>query len=389
MKFWKWLLLVFIVSSNYFNLRIFVNLQNYDLSIIINALLILYGFMHYKKGTFINTQNYNWFFWLMTVSMILSCISVVIFHEQRILDSIMVYRSQIFLLYLPLLFYIQPPICEIRKAVIIYTTTFIILLYISLAIPSIFNKMNFENSLETTDLPFLVKSNGLLWNMMFFFLLPESFKKITKYNLILIMLFLLTVILIQNRQTIIYISIITLYTIFKIKSKIYIKWIILLGCVIIIARTSYIFDFLINETKQDTQIDGGRAISLPYFIYDHNPNIIVDFIGNGMDSKKSAYGRYLTELGKNYAIWSGDLGIVGVWSIYGLLPVFAIGLLVVKILKQRKNMPYFVTYIASSLFLCPFLLSITESNFLWWALLMYFYAYFETCNKRGIKSIFL
>jgi hypothetical protein len=122
-----------------------------------------------------------------------------------------------------------------------------------------------------------------------------------------------------------------------------------------------------------------------YFLFDHNPNLFCDIFGNGMDTKNSAYGQQLTFLGKNFAIWAGDLGVIGIWSVYGIIPVIVIYILSIKILIH-KYMPLFVKFMASASFLMPGLMSLHRvHSILWWVFMLYFYAYFDSCYKRGLR----
>lgn len=374
------------LGSHFWNLKIFHSISDHDSLVILNLLMYAYGYFKFKKRNFINIKQYSWFYKIGFAAMLLSAISVIVFHGQRTIDTIFVYRAQFPLLLFPLLFRIQPSIDEIKKSITLATIVYIGLLYVSLVAPLLFvDSVPEESSSIDFGYTFLARGNGMLWLYFFCFLMSDLSFKYTKKQIVMLCLFIITVIVIQNRQTIIYVfCILTFFSFTKTKYK-SIKVFLFIFLGIAILYNLDIITSLYLETIENTKAEGGRAISLPYFLFDHNDNFIIDIIGNGMDSKKSAYGQYLTDLGKNYSIWSGDLGIVGIWSIYGVLPVAAILWLTIMVIKKRKHMPMYVVYIASATFLCPYLISFVGTNIYWWVFLLYFYAYYDTLHKRNLQ----
>lgn len=381
-----YLFVILILGSHFWNLKFFRSVSDHDSLVILNLLIYAYGYFKFKKRNFINSKHYSWFYKIGFVAMLLSAISVIVFHEQRTIDTIFVYRAQFPLLFFPLLFRIQPSIDEIKKSITLATIVYIILLYVSLVVPLLFvDSVPEDSSNVDFGYAFLARGNGMLWLYLFCFLLTDMSSKYTKKHIAILCIFIVTVIVIQNRQTIIYVfCILTIFSFTKTKNK-SIKVFLLIFLVIAVLYNFDIITSLYLETLENTKVEAGRAISLPYFLFEHNDNIIIDIIGNGMDSKKSAYGQYLTDLGQNHSIWAGDLGIVGIWSIYGILPVVAILYLTVMILKSKKYMPQYVVFIAYATFLCPYLISFSGTDMYWWSFLLYFYAFHDTLYKRKMK----
>lgn len=378
-----YLFVLLMINAHFWNLKMFRTFSNYDTIIVLNFLMYAYGYFAYKKRSFIDSKQYSWFYIIAFLAMAISAISVVVFHNQRAIDTVFVYRAQIPLLLMPLLLRIQPSIESVKKAITWATVVYIFLLFVSLVLPLLF--VGFapeESSSEIFGYAFLARGNGMLWLYLFCFLLDDLSNKFSKKQLVMLCIFMVTVIVAQNRQTIIYVfCILVIFSFNKAKHRTT-KVFLILFFVMAVLYNFDIINSLYLETLNDTKIEAGRAVSLPYFLFEHNENFIIDIIGNGMDSKKSAYGQYMTDLGKDSAIWAGDLGIVGVWSVYGILPVVAILLLTVKVLKAHKYMPRYVIYIALATFLCPYLLSFTGANVYWWAFLLYFYAYYNTRHKK-------
>lgn len=383
MKLKVWLFILLIINANFWNLKFFSFLTDYDTLVILNMIMLIYGYYHYKRKNFIDAKKYSWFYKMIFAAMILSAMSIVVFHDQKLIDTIFVYRAQLPLLFMPLLFRIQPSIEDIKKAITWATIAFIIFSYLSLITPQLFASAVPDSSSERDfGYNFLAMGNGMLWLYLFCFLISNLSDKYTRKQFILLGVFIVTVIVAQNRQTIIYVFCIILFFFFSKSRHKSVKVILIAFFITAILYNFNIITSLYLETLDNTHLEAGRAVSLPYFLFEHNQNFIIDIIGNGMDSKKSAYGQYLTELGKNYAIWAGDIGIVGIWSIYGILPVVAILLLSIKVFKARKYMPQYVIYIAAATFLCPYLLSLAGKNVYWWAFLLYFYAYYDTLRKK-------
>ena len=378
-----YLFILLMINAHFWNLKMFSSFSNHDTIVILNILMYAYGYFKYKRSYHIDSKQYSWFYKIAFFAMVLSAISVVVFHDQKTIDTIFVYRAQIPLLLMPLLFRIQPSIEDIKKAISWATVVYIVFFFVSLALPMLFAvSAPEESSGEDFGYAFLARGNGMLWLYLFCFLLDDLSYQFSRKHLVMLCIFIFTVIVAQNRQTIIYVfAILLIFSMSKTKRK-SIKLFLMSFLVAAVLYNSNILTSLYLETIDNTKADYGRAVSLPYFLYEHNENSIIDIIGNGMDSKKSAYGQYLTDLGKNYCIWTGDLGIVGIWSIYGILPVVAIVLLTVKVLKSHKYMPKSIVYIAMATFLCPYLISFAGGNLYWWAFLLYMYAYYDTLHRK-------
>lgn len=131
------------------------------------------------------------------------------------------------------------------------------------------------------------------------------------------------------RQFIIVILLIYFYHFYG-KSKWYIK--LTVTSVIIILGT-ILFNqenLMIDGLKQSTHNDFGSGIeyirlrSALYFINDFSPNILNQFFGNGATIKNASnYGNFVNSLSIEKGYYLDDLGIIGFYTLFGILAVIA------------------------------------------------------------------
>lgn len=385
-----YLFIVLMFASHFWNLKIFKFFINYDVSLISLLVLLVFGGIMYKPRHFIDIKNYSWFCKYLFGGIFISIFMVVMFHEQSLLQTLPVYRCFMPYLFIPMLFRLQPSVSELKKVIMWNCIIGIILTYISMRYYSLFivdyaslemAKQNIADK-GSTDIISVAATNGFLGNILIFLALSDMIKKVSKTNVFIVMFCYSTCVYGQNRQSMIMVSIILIFSLYKMKGAQFNKLLIIICLGIIITTTSDIWYYLYNETIMDTNTEEyGRMRSIIYFTTEHNNDILCYLFGNGMDSRHSVYGQYIQFLGKEFSIWAGDLGIVGIWSIYGVLPLVAIVTLSIKAIMHKAT-PYFVKFMGAATFLSPFLMSISGGFVYWWAFLLYFYAYYDTLHQK-------
>lgn len=396
MKKWVYIFTILILSTNFWNLAFFTPISNSEFGkVILPLLLFIWGILYYPKKKNIYVTPYFTKIYILYSGLLFSVTSVILFHGQQPLQSILVYRNLVPILFFVVIFYIQPSIKGIKKAIyyaVLISYAFIIL---SLFIPSLFDvdlnalvekAANIKES-KSTDFLFVARGTGTISNIVLCWSLSNCVNKITRNDIIIILICYGMLILFQNRQNLIFATIIILYTLWKIRQAYATKWIIILALISIIILSFDIWNSLYYETiSQMNNANYARNRSLPYFLFKHNPNFYCDIFGNGIDTKHSQYGQYLLYIGTYLNIWSTDLGLVGTWSVYGIIPIIFVYSLSIKILKH-KTMPLFVKYMASASFLMPMLLGFSSSSpIYWWVFLYYFYAYYNSLSKKNINE---
>ena len=82
----------------------------------------------------------------------------------------------------------------------------------------------------------------------------------------------------------------------------------------------------IIESQKDNVSDGSqniRVMASEYFIADFSPNLVSRILGNGFPNLTSNYGKYVTMLEDNYGYYLTDVGVVGMYAMFGIIPLMA------------------------------------------------------------------
>jgi hypothetical protein len=138
----------------------------------------------------------------------------------------------------------------------------------------------------------------------------------------------------ENRSTLFPATILTLYSFTKIKSRY--KPIILTVLAIVIAivafQTIETWENLILETQENIDDDDeNRNKALLYFTTIGQPSWITYLLGNGMIS--THVSNYTTMLMEN-GIFYSDVGFIGYWYNFGIIPIIAMMVMFIKIFKS-------------------------------------------------------
>ena len=182
-----------------------------------------------------------------------------------------------------------------------------------------------------------------------------------------------------------------LYSLFKFKSE-YKTFIILALTVIlagVIILTSDIWISLINNTQSNlNETDYNRWKSLAYYIYDYSQNWFSYIFGNGFPSGGNSPLGNLMWSNFIKGIFASDLGMIGMWVDYGIIPLIAIYSILISILRHS----YFPVYLK---FICLHVLFVPTIFHFWanpgitfFVLIIYFHAYYNELNKNKYDSNF-
>jgi len=82
----------------------------------------------------------------------------------------------------------------------------------------------------------------------------------------------------------------------------------------------------IIESQKENVADGGENIRVQgstYFLTDFSPTTVSRIFGNGFPNLNSKYGQYVSMLEDNYGYYLTDVGVVGMYAMFGVLPLIA------------------------------------------------------------------
>jgi len=101
---------------------------------------------------------------------------------------------------------------------------------------------------------------------------------------------------------------------------------------------------IIETQQRDMQLgqDYIRVVAAEFFISDFSPNLITRILGNGPPSWGiSSYGIYIRNLADTKEFFLADVGLIGMYAMFGILPVIAYIMIWIKSFTIRLPKEYY------------------------------------------------
>lgn len=98
-----------------------------------------------------------------------------------------------------------------------------------------------------------------------------------------------------------------------------------------------------ERTQDENSSDNVRVLAMEFYGLEYWENWFNVLLGNGCPyGNLNEYGHYISNMEKDYGLYRSDIGIVGVFSLYGLAYIAA---LIALYVKTFKNFKYISTYL--------------------------------------------
>lgn len=233
---------------------------------------------------------------------------------------------------------------------------------------------------------------GHLYAILYLFYLLQSIpERFSKMDWAIVLATLAMFYVYQNRSTLIYLGIILLYFVIKNRSKIGRggrMTVVLSAIVVLLFGFPYIRTIaksLIGETQEQLADDEyARKVAFQYYVFDYNKGSIPRILfGNGQPTNGSEYIVEMQEGHEMGAHWT-DIGFVGDWFLYGMLPIVAILIMAYKVF--RYSFPQYLKYLFASFIIVPTIHSFSGTNYyaFYFSIVMYLVCYNE--NRLSLLS---
>lgn len=123
----------------------------------------------------------------------------------------------------------------------------------------------------------------------------------------------------------------------------------------------------IIDSQKENVADGGENIRVQgstYFLTDFSPTTISRIFGNGFPNLNSKYGQYVSMLEDNYGYYLTDVGVVGMYAMFGILPLVAYLMIFFKgmtmqVPQEFQYLKYYLFYIMATCFTSDSIFSIS------------------------------
>lgn len=326
--------------------------------------------------------------WLILAGVLISFIPAYLYYGQHLYHSLVVYRQFAGYLVLPLLLSVRPSNLELKRAFYLYVFIyFFALLWLTYVKPEWATIREGMDLVNEGDFFHTLPGDQFLLPALIFALDDYRNKKKNRIRYGLLSLFIFLVIFLIQSRTILMASgmvlVFAALTNKSIGSRMASEVILVfLGLAFFALASPYITAMITETTSQLSDPDYNRVKAFMYFTSGVNgwPSFLW---GNGLISGKV---HPLMEQLRNEGIFNSDLGLIGMWNQFGLIPSLTILVFVFSGLSSKRS---FIVR-ANALYILVGALSISYFYILRYSLwlCLYFYLYYsDAAYKERMEKI--
>jgi len=323
----------------------------------------------------------------------LSFFAAYYYHEQSFFGSLIASRFMLYYAILWILLIVRPNEKEIIKAFDTFSVLYVLVFLLNSYAP-------FSVTYEKTDWLIQYKKGLLVSDfvgdedygrmligieLVFLSLSFRVQQLLTRYEnktFIKVLFFYSIIFLVQNRSNLLPATIIFFYGLFMMKTNN--KMLILFFSAIILSVFVYLtfnnWLSLYNESiNQLSDKDYNRIKAYNYFLFEANKSWINGLIGNGFLSLNETN---LMSQQKENGIYNSDVGFIGIWNYYGIIPVILYVYYTVNAFFT-KSIPFYVKAMSFHILIGFYSVSHFISNnsiTLWFLVYIYLFVYYKENN---------
>ncbi len=371
------ILLIILMSCSLFDIRMFQPLFRNDNAIITYMLMLAYFFIRNMGFSFrVGISQKMRPLWWLLAGVLLSFIPAYLFYGQHLYYSVVAYRHFLGYFAFFALLSVQPRREELKMALYAFTVIyFICTLYVSFVNPKfiVFEAKEGLEFIEEGDFVHMLRGIQFL-PLAYIFALDDLRKeKIGFKNSLMAVFVFLVIFMIQNRSILFSCIVLTIFAALANKSArrrlITGSFMLVLLALAIVFMYHYIDRLVVETIDQLSDQDYNRVKAFMYFTSGENGFLSL-LLGNGFISGKV---NPIMENLRLDGIYHSDLGLIGFWHQFGLIPVIVIVTLCVKSISSLHE--FIVRANGLNILLC----ALTISYFhdfglsLWLCLFMFLY----------------
>jgi len=393
-----YILICLVFAVDFWNLTAVVNYLSQDILLFLSWIWILSGiyfFNYSNRKKVLNSLKYNKVLYYIFLGVFISMFSAYAFGRQSFVTTFLAQRTIYTFMFLPAILFVQPTeedIVQALKWISIGTVVVWILVHFNTNLVKMDKESveHFESEKQdlSSKLEFYV--NGIYFVVFYlYYKMNEYIRKFTWKDFIEASLFLVFIILYQNRSMILGVAPIFLYSMYKFRSEskttIIATLSVLLVAVVIL--TSDIWISMITTTQSNlNETDYNRWKSLAYYFNNYSPSWFCYLFGNGFPSGGNSQLGYLMWSNFTKGIYASDLGMIGMWVDYGLIPLFALYNIIISVIRHT----YFPVYLK---FICLHILFVPTIFHFWanpgitfFVIIIYLQALYTEQNNKLIED---
>lgn len=338
-----YLLVLMLLSVNCWNIKPLSFLFTGSRGLFLFLAVLFVGCCAFRKResrSFFNLRN-NTPALLILLGIVLSFIPAKVYYGQTIFASVIAVRRVSYYFTLPVLLLIRPSIQSIKRALVLFSVLFFVMVILCIVLGFDIITLSEEQMIrkETSANGYSAALEGFMFVAMGFVLSLFDFLRCPSLrNTAVPVLCLISLMLYQNRTAIfacLFCGLWMLLALPNTKKLLKIKVASLTAVVAVLCLFGGILRGLVEETIFDlTNSSYNRSLAYVYFLKEAPQGIMSVLLGNGFISSKVS--TIMTELMEE-GIYNSDVGLVGLWNQFGVLPVLTI--LAVIIVPFIRRLP--------------------------------------------------
>ncbi|MDD4972358.1 MAG: hypothetical protein PHT07_23260 [Paludibacter sp.] len=385
-------------AVNFWNLSIVLNVLPPDIILVLSWVWILSGiyFFNYSHRTIaLNSGKYKNTAYYILIGVLISVFSAYAFGRQGIMTTLIAQRTIYTFISLPVMLFVQPEEEDIVKAlkwISIGTVIVWVLVHFKTDLVKLDKQSLEQFEIEKQDLSSKLEFyvNGIYFVVLYLYIkMNEYIKNFSWKVFIEATLLLAFIFLYQNRSMLIGVVPLFIYSLVKFRStsKIYILIVLTVLLIAGVIYTSDIWLALINTTQSNlNETDYNRWKALAYYFYEYSHSWFCYIFGNGFPSGGNSQMGNLMWSNFTKGIFASDLGMIGMWVDYGLIPLIAIYSILAKILKHSYY-PMYLKFIGLHILFVPTIFHFwANPGISFFVIIIYLHAYYSELNRKSIQD---
>lgn len=384
-----YLLFTCLIMGNYWENAYTISLNINDYVLVLGwfwgILGLLLFYKQYKINDLLIIKNISILI-IIFLGVLISTICAVIYHDVPFFDELIAQRKLYNLLYFILFLYIKPSINEIKYTLRILSSITLILFCISIYDPSLFSP---EEILLARNNPSDIGANvpGLIFVVLYLYIAISDLikKKLSKIAIIEISIYIVLLILYQNRSILIGVLLVMLYALFVIRKQLSILSYFMLILMVILGLYSFqeIGSVLIDETiSQLSTPSYNRWQAIDFFLFEYNIIPFCQIFGNGVPAAGTIYLSDLENASGVRWAFISDIGMLGMYFYYGIIPLIVIYYIIIKILIAKKY-PYFIKFFSFHILIVPTIFEFAWMGAFYFSIYFYLFSYLSKYDENG------
>ena len=373
-----WIVFLMLFSVNFFDIIPIMNMVGPNGAFTFFLLTLFLMFTFKRKAWIGDTLHWLDPFWVIMAGVVLSYIPSLLYYDQGFVQSFFTNRRMFELVSFPILIALRPTEWELRKALYCFSVLFLLVSIIVTFLAPDWVYVN-DNSIFVYEGDYLHSIPGIrLVALAFIFSLNQVKLKSNRKNVAWTLFLFGIIFLAQNRTTLLASIVLAgfiLYTMKMSARKIILIVVVVLTVLLMFVYTSGQWGALYQETlDQISNPEYNRIKALNYMFA--RRNFLRYMLGDGFISAN--VNPIIIRLQED-GIFHSDVGFVGMWHQYGVLPVAAILVITIKGLASRWK-PFIVRAAAIYVLVGALTLSYFAlgESMMW--LSIFFYLYYSECD---------